>query len=154
MPAPKMATLKHKRALRMNCQVHFTQQTEPKRLSALNNCKNWQIYLQGIKSGRILLCPWNGQWSAQQDRSATVNQAPNSADRLSFTDTEWLATPASDLMGIFYQITSPNPLKNISDRSNTTGPMRMQNQDAARASGSIWVWGRLWRQRLLNESSW
>ena len=80
MPAPKMAILKHKRALRINCQVHFTQQTEPKRLTALNNCKNWQIHLQGIKSGWILLCPWNGQ-SGQCSRTGVLRLIRHQRER-------------------------------------------------------------------------
>lgn len=57
--------------------------------------------------------------------------------QINFTDTEWPATPASNLMSIFYQITSPKPLKDKSERSNIIRSMRIQNQDPARASESV-----------------
>lgn len=137
MPTLKIVTLKHKPGLRLKRQVHFTRPTELKRLTALPSCQSHK-QLQGREFGWLLLCLWNGLYwvsqftkrSMQRDSSVTVNLAPGRALTSSMSLTlKWPALPASNVMSIFHPITSPNPLKQKSKSSNTTGSSGTQNQD-------------------------
>lgn len=136
MPTLKVATLRHTLGLRINCCL-----TSSREQTEVNCSHQLQVYKYHSKeSGVDGFCyvsemPCIGSPDAQSGQCACtgyIQVAPRRALTAQRQDTEWRASLASNPMSIFFQITSPNPLK-MYRRSSTTGWIRIQKRDLARA---------------------